>query len=165
MTTPPVRGWPTAASDAPGNKSSTFLRFPADKLRITTASVVYEKPSEFPRALSVCLSNSRQRRIRMNRRTPAALKTALRTSYTTARNKKFPESQMRFRELFIREAMDYIIPPMPPPGIAGIAGASDFFSANTHSVVRNIEAIEAAFSNATRETLVGSMIPALSRSS
>lgn len=50
---------------------------------------------------------------------------------------------MRFRELFIREAMDYIIPPMPPPGIAGIAGASDFFSANTHSVVRNIEAIEA----------------------
>ena len=67
--------------------------------------------------------------------------------------------------LFIREAMDYIIPPMPPPGIAGIAGASDFFSANTHSVVRNIEAIEAAFSNATRETLVGSMIPALSRSS
>ncbi len=39
---------------------------------------------------------------------------------------------MRFRELFIREAMDYIIPPMPPPGIAGIAGASDFFSANTH---------------------------------
>ena len=55
---------------------------------------------------------------------------------------------MRFRELFIREAMDYIIPPMPPPGIAGIAGASDFFSANTHSVVRNIEAIEAAFSNA-----------------
>ena len=49
---------------------------------------------------------------------------------------------MRFRELFIREAMDYIIPPMPPPGIAGIAGASDFFSANTHSVVRNIEAIE-----------------------
>ncbi len=140
------------------------LRFPADKLRITTASVVYEKPSEFPRALSVCLSNSRQRRIRMNRRTPAALKTALRTSYTTA-GIKIPESQMRFRELFIREAMDYIIPPMPPPGIAGIAGASDFFSANTHSVVRNIEAIEAAFSNATRETLVGSMIPALSRSS
>ena len=46
--------------------------------------------------------------------------------------------------------MNYIIPPMPPPGIAGIAGASDFFSANTHSVVRNIEAIEAAFSNATR---------------
>ena len=52
---------------------------------------------------------------------------------------------MRFRELFIREAMDYIIPPMPPPGIAGIAGASDFFSANTHSVVRNIEYGEAAF--------------------
>ena len=127
---------------------------------------MYEKPSEFPRALSVCLSNSRQRRIRMNRRTPAALKTALRTSYTTARNKKVPRNRKcDSGNFFIRGAMDYIIPPMPPPGIAGIAGASDFFSANTHSVVRNIEAIEAAFSNATRETLVGSMIPALSRSS
>ena len=72
---------------------------------------------------------------------------------------------MRFRELFIREAMDYIIPPMPPPGIAGIAGASDCFSANTHSVVRNIEAIEAAFSTATRETMDGSMIHALRRTS
>ena len=38
---------------------------------------------------------------------------------------------------------DYIMPPIPPAGIAGMAGASDFFSASTHSVVRNIEAIEA----------------------
>ena len=60
---------------------------------------------------------------------------------------------------------DYIMPPIPPAGIAGMAGASDFFSASTHSVVRNIEAIEAAFSSATRDTLVGSMIPAFSRSS
>ena len=50
-------------------------------------------------------------------------------------------------------------------GIAGMAGASDFFSASTHSVVRNIEAIDAAFSSATRDTFVGSMIPAFSRSS
>lgn len=59
----------------------------------------------------------------------------------------------------------YIMPPMPPPGMAGIAGCSDFFSASTHSVVRNIEAIDAAFSSATRDTFVGSMIPALSISS
>lgn len=56
------------------------------------------------------------------------------------------------------------MPPIPPAGIAGMAGASDFFSARTHSVVRNIEAIEAAFSSATRDTFVGSMIPAFSRS-
>ena len=55
--------------------------------------------------------------------------------------------------------------PIPPAGIAGTAGASDFFSASTHSVVRNIEAIDAAFSSATRDTFVGSMIPAFSRSS
>lgn len=47
------------------------------------------------------------------------------------------------------------MPPMPPAGMAG-AGCSDFFSARTHSVVRNIEAIEAAFSRATRDTFVGS---------
>ena len=64
-----------------------------------------------------------------------------------------------------RTAADhYIMPPIPPAGIAG-AGVSDFFSASTHSVVRNIEAIEAAFSKATRDTFVGSMIPAASRSS
>ena len=45
----------------------------------------------------------------------------------------------------------YIMPPMPPAGI--------------HSVVRNIEAIDAAFSSATRDTFVGSMIPAASMSS
>ena len=46
---------------------------------------------------------------------------------------------------------------MPPiPGfIAGAAGASSFFSAITHSVVRNIPAIEAAFSKATRVTFAG----------
>ena len=59
----------------------------------------------------------------------------------------------------------YIMPPMPPAGIAGTAGCSDFFSASTHSVVRNIEAIDAAFSSATRDTFVGSMIPAASMSS
>ena len=59
---------------------------------------------------------------------------------------------------------DYIMPPIPPAGIAGMAGASDFFSASTHSVVRNIEAIQAAFSR-DAHTLVGSMIAAFSRSS
>ena len=59
----------------------------------------------------------------------------------------------------------YIMSPMPPAGIAGTAGCSDFFSASTHSVVRNIEAIDAAFSSATRDTFVGSMIPAASMSS
>ena len=61
---------------------------------------------------------------------------------------------------------NYIIPPIPaaPAGIPG-RGLSSFFSANTHSVVRNIEAIDAAFSNATRDTFVGSMIPAASISS
>ncbi len=59
----------------------------------------------------------------------------------------------------------YIMPPIPPAGIAGTAGCSDFFSASTHSVVRNIEAIDAAFSSATRDTFVGSMIPAASMSS
>ena len=55
----------------------------------------------------------------------------------------------------------YIMPPIPPiPGfIAGIAGASSFLSAMTHSVVRNIPAIEAAFSSATRVTFAGSMTP------
>ena len=56
----------------------------------------------------------------------------------------------------------YIIPPIPPIPGAGIAGAvfSSFLSAITHSVVKNMPAIEAAFSNATRVTLAGSMTPA-----
>src|SRR5690606_10833531 len=57
---------------------------------------------------------------------------------------------------------DYIIPPMPPPigGAPAPAPASSGSSANTHSVVNNMEAIEAAFSNATRDTFVGSITPA-----
>ncbi len=60
---------------------------------------------------------------------------------------------------------DYIIPGIPPPPIGGITGASLFCSTSTHSVVRNIAAIDAAFSNATRDTFVGSMIPAANISS
>ncbi len=58
-------------------------------------------------------------------------------------------------------AMPYIMPPIPPmPGaMAGMAGVSSFFSAMTHSVVRNIPAIDAAFSRATRVTFAGSMTP------
>ena len=60
------------------------------------------------------------------------------------------------------ESRNYIIPPMPPiPGAPiGISGLSSFFSTITHSVVRNIPAIEAAFSKATRATLAGSTTPA-----
>lgn len=66
-----------------------------------------------------------------------------------------------------RKPSEHYIMPMPfmPAPAAGIAGAGSFFSASTHSVVRNIEAIEAAFSKATRATLVGSRIPASSISS
>ena len=79
------------------------------------------------------------------------------------RNKKDPAFDSRV--FFAYFGGCYIIPPIPPAGIAGIAGASLFFSASTHSVVRNIEAIDAAFSNATRATFVGSMIPAFNISS
>ena len=63
--------------------------------------------------------------------------------------------------------MYYIIPGIPPPPIGGIAGIppSSSSSVITHSVVNNIAAIEAAFSNAILETLVGSITPALNKSS
>lgn len=52
----------------------------------------------------------------------------------------------------------YIMPSMPPP--PGIAiGLSSLISDNTHSVVNNIPAIDAAFSKATRVTFVGSITP------
>ena len=52
------------------------------------------------------------------------------------------------------------------PGWAGITGAfSSGLSTIRHSVVRNIPAIEAAFSRATRATLAGSMTPAARKSS
>ena len=57
----------------------------------------------------------------------------------------------------------YIMPPMP--GAAGIAGVSSGLSAMRHSVVRNIPAMEAAFSRATRATFAGSITPALRMSS
>ena len=50
----------------------------------------------------------------------------------------------------------YII---PPAGAAG-AGIGSGMSTIPHSVVRNIPATDAAFSRATRLTLVGSMTPA-----
>ena len=52
---------------------------------------------------------------------------------------------------------DYI---MPPAGMAGAAGVGSGMSTMPHSVVRNMPATEAAFSKATRDTLVGSMTPA-----
>ena len=72
----------------------------------------------------------------------------------------------RNRPLITRNSRNYIIPPIPAPAPARlVSGLSSFFSASTHSVVRNIEAIDAAFSRATRETLVGSIIPTASISS
>ena len=56
-------------------------------------------------------------------------------------------------------AADYIIPPIPPAGIAG-AGSFSGISVMAHSVVRNMPATEAAFSRAIRDTFVGSMTPA-----
>ncbi len=61
--------------------------------------------------------------------------------------------------LSICSADDYIMPPIPPAGIAGAASFSGM-STIAHSVVRNIPATEAAFSRATRATLVGSITPA-----
>ena len=57
------------------------------------------------------------------------------------------------------------MPPMPPipPGLPIGAGFSSFCSAKTHSVVNSIAAIDAAFSSAIRETLVGSITPAAYR--
>ena len=52
----------------------------------------------------------------------------------------------------------YIMPPMPGAPI-GISGLSSLASQMTHSVVRNMPAMEAAFSRATRQTLAGSMMP------
>ena len=52
-------------------------------------------------------------------------------------------------------------PGIPPP--IGIGGSSLGSSAMTHSVVNNIEAIEAAFSSALLDTLVGSITPDLKR--
>ncbi len=55
---------------------------------------------------------------------------------------------------------NYIMPPIPPiPGAPAGIGFSSFLSTITHSVVRNMPAMEAAFSRATRVTLVGSIIP------
>src|SRR5690348_18125066 len=53
------------------------------------------------------------------------------------------------------------MPPPPPPS----AGFSSFRWTTTHSVVSSSPAIDAAFCSAVRVTLVGSITPALIRSS
>ena len=65
---------------------------------------------------------------------------------------------------YIILSIPYIIPPIPGAPPMG-AGFSSGLSTMRHSVVRNIPAIEAAFSRATRATLAGSITPALRRSS
>src|SRR5919107_2423251 len=56
----------------------------------------------------------------------------------------------------------YIMPPMPPPGIAGVSSSG---SATTTSVVTTRLPMEAAFCNALLVTIAGSTTPAETRSS
>ena len=64
---------------------------------------------------------------------------------------------------------DYIpmppMPPIPPPAPAAPADSSFGFSAIIAIVVSMSEATDAAFCSAVRETFVGSMTPAFTRSS
>ena len=84
-----------------------------------------------------------------------------------------PTSEGRFLVFNIRSRLGipftpYIpIPLMPPmpPGIAGLPLSSSGSSETMASVVSIRPAIEAAFCNAVRVTLAGSMTPALTRSS
>ena len=61
-------------------------------------------------------------------------------------------------------SQNYIMPPIPGCA-AGIIGSFSGLSTMRHSVVRNMPAMDAAFSRATRATLAGSMTPAARRSS
>ncbi len=65
---------------------------------------------------------------------------------------------------FLINSRDQYMPPMsgPPAGAAGAGGS--FLSATSDSVVRIIDATEAAFSRAERATLVGSTMPSLTMS-
>ena len=71
-------------------------------------------------------------------------------------NNPLPQMILRQGVIVWNQYRYYII---PPSGIAG-AGVGSGMSTIPHSVVRNIPATEAAFSRATRLTLVGSMTPA-----
>ena len=59
---------------------------------------------------------------------------------------------------------DYIMPPMPPipsmPPPCECPASGSLISLKTHSVVKIIPPIEAAFSSATRDTFLGSITPA-----
>src|SRR5690606_27473699 len=87
--------------------------------------------------------------------------TEIYTTFHLSINKK---GFRKFSEAFyIFKGNPYIMPGIPPP-IGGTPAAaappSSGSSANTHSVVNSIDATEAAFSSATRETFVGSITPA-----
>ena len=71
-------------------------------------------------------------------------------------NSPLPQMILRQGVIVWNQYRYYII---PPSGIAG-AGVGSGMSTIPHSVVRNIPATDAAFSRATRLTLVGSMTPA-----
>ena len=83
-------------------------------------------------------------------------------NYTEKRLNSFESASFVFSTKMVDIGfVDYIIPPIPPPiPPGGIIGClSSFSSTRTHSVVRNIPAIDAAFSKATRVTLAGSITP------
>jgi hypothetical protein len=63
--------------------------------------------------------------------------------------------------MFFRKGDAYIMPPMPPMSGAWLwpPTFSSFSSLITHMVVSSMLAMEAAFSRATRVTLVGSIMP------
>ena len=82
----------------------------------------------------------------------------------TLKTLKRGTKQSSFPLFVIYSLQNYIIPPIPGLPI-GIAGFSSGLSTIRHSVVRNMPAIEAAFSRATRATLAGSITPALRMSS
>ena len=82
----------------------------------------------------------------------------------TLKTLKRGNETVSFPLFVIYSLQNYIIPPIPGLPI-GIAGFSSGLSTIRHSVVRNMPAIEAAFSRATRATLAGSITPALRMSS
>ena len=61
----------------------------------------------------------------------------------------------------LNQVLALLVGPEGPPGPAGVAGAFSGLSAITASVVINRAAIDAAFCNAERVTLAGSIIPDL----
>ena len=77
---------------------------------------------------------------------------------------RFDRPGLLYLQIYVFDVFNfYIIPGIPPP-IGGIPPPADssLMSVKAHSVVKIIPDTEAAFSNATLVTFLGSIIPALS---